>query len=233
MTLSRLVRRPRHRPAARRLLRPRRRAGRVLPVRAGGRHRRLLARPHAPQRGRAPERPHRLRDRAHDRAPAGHRASGAVAQLRRHAGRAGRRDGRHDGPAHGEAGRWSGCRTRCRSSRCGGTTPSSSRRGGARYLAYDSPENLVAVGLAVASAEQFWELPVIGRFLPAPHARHDRRERRRSPPTTSPSSASPCATRWPTSSASPRRPAARGCGSPPTRSRRCARSRASPTCRRW
>jgi lysylphosphatidylglycerol synthetase-like protein (DUF2156 family) len=37
-----------------------------------------------------------------------------------------------------------------------------------RYLAYDSPEHLVAVGLAVASAEQFWELPVIGRFLPAP-----------------------------------------------------------------
>jgi lysylphosphatidylglycerol synthetase-like protein (DUF2156 family) len=37
-----------------------------------------------------------------------------------------------------------------------------------RYLAYDSPENLMAVGLAVASAEQFWELPVIGRFLPAP-----------------------------------------------------------------
>jgi len=36
-----------------------------------------------------------------------------------------------------------------------------------RYLAYDSPEHLVAVGLAVASAEQFWELPVIGRFLPA------------------------------------------------------------------
>jgi lysylphosphatidylglycerol synthetase-like protein (DUF2156 family) len=37
-----------------------------------------------------------------------------------------------------------------------------------RYLAYDSPENLMAVGLAVASAEQFWELPVIGRFLPTP-----------------------------------------------------------------
>jgi lysylphosphatidylglycerol synthetase-like protein (DUF2156 family) len=37
-----------------------------------------------------------------------------------------------------------------------------------RYLAYDSPEHLVAVGLAVASAEQFWELPVIGRFLPTP-----------------------------------------------------------------
>jgi lysyl-tRNA synthetase class 2 len=39
-----------------------------------------------------------------------------------------------------------------------------------RYLAYDSPEHLVAVGLAVASAEQFWELPVISRFLPAPVA---------------------------------------------------------------
>jgi lysylphosphatidylglycerol synthetase-like protein (DUF2156 family) len=37
-----------------------------------------------------------------------------------------------------------------------------------RYLAYDSPEHLVAVGLAVARAEQFWELPMIGRFLPAP-----------------------------------------------------------------
>jgi len=37
-----------------------------------------------------------------------------------------------------------------------------------RHLAYDSPENLMAVGLAVASAEQFWELPVIGRFLPTP-----------------------------------------------------------------
>jgi lysylphosphatidylglycerol synthetase-like protein (DUF2156 family) len=36
-----------------------------------------------------------------------------------------------------------------------------------RYLVYDSPEHLVAVGLAVARAELFWELPVIGRFLPA------------------------------------------------------------------
>ncbi|HEY1278225.1 MAG TPA: phosphatidylglycerol lysyltransferase domain-containing protein [Acidimicrobiales bacterium] len=37
-----------------------------------------------------------------------------------------------------------------------------------RYLAYDSPEHLVAVGFAVAGAEQFWELPLVGRFLPAP-----------------------------------------------------------------
>jgi len=37
-----------------------------------------------------------------------------------------------------------------------------------RYLAYDSPEHLLAVGFAVASAEQFWELPLVGRFLPTP-----------------------------------------------------------------
>jgi lysylphosphatidylglycerol synthetase-like protein (DUF2156 family) len=36
-----------------------------------------------------------------------------------------------------------------------------------RYLVYDSPEHLLAVGLAVATAEQFWELPVVGRLLPA------------------------------------------------------------------
>jgi len=36
-----------------------------------------------------------------------------------------------------------------------------------RYLAYDSPEHLVAVGIAVAGAEQFRELPLVGRFLPA------------------------------------------------------------------
>ncbi len=34
-----------------------------------------------------------------------------------------------------------------------------------RYAVYDAPENAVAVALAVARAESFWELPVIGRFL--------------------------------------------------------------------
>ncbi len=34
-----------------------------------------------------------------------------------------------------------------------------------RYAIYDAPENLVAVAIAVARAESFWELPVIGRFL--------------------------------------------------------------------
>jgi lysylphosphatidylglycerol synthetase-like protein (DUF2156 family) len=34
-----------------------------------------------------------------------------------------------------------------------------------RYAIYDAPENLLAVALAVAKAESFWELPLIGRFL--------------------------------------------------------------------
>lgn len=34
-----------------------------------------------------------------------------------------------------------------------------------RYAIYDAPENAVAVAMAVAQAESFWELPVIGRFL--------------------------------------------------------------------
>ncbi len=34
-----------------------------------------------------------------------------------------------------------------------------------RYAVYDSPENALAVAMAVARAESFWELPVIGRFL--------------------------------------------------------------------
>ncbi len=34
-----------------------------------------------------------------------------------------------------------------------------------RYACYDSPEHLLAASIAVARAESFWELPVIGRFL--------------------------------------------------------------------
>jgi lysylphosphatidylglycerol synthetase-like protein (DUF2156 family) len=34
-----------------------------------------------------------------------------------------------------------------------------------RYAVYDSPEHVVSSALAVARAESFWELPVIGRFL--------------------------------------------------------------------
>jgi lysylphosphatidylglycerol synthetase-like protein (DUF2156 family) len=39
-----------------------------------------------------------------------------------------------------------------------------------RYVVYDAPENALAVAIAIARAESFWELPVIGRFLvPAPN----------------------------------------------------------------
>jgi lysylphosphatidylglycerol synthetase-like protein (DUF2156 family) len=34
-----------------------------------------------------------------------------------------------------------------------------------RYAIYDAPENMLAVAIAMARAESFWELPVIGRFL--------------------------------------------------------------------
>jgi lysylphosphatidylglycerol synthetase-like protein (DUF2156 family) len=34
-----------------------------------------------------------------------------------------------------------------------------------RYALYDAPENALAVAVAVARAESFWELPVIGRWL--------------------------------------------------------------------
>jgi hypothetical protein len=34
-----------------------------------------------------------------------------------------------------------------------------------RHAVYESPEHLLAAAVAVARAESFWELPVIGRFL--------------------------------------------------------------------
>ncbi len=40
-----------------------------------------------------------------------------------------------------------------------------------RYAIYDAPENMLAVAIAVARAESFWELPVIGRFLVPPAER--------------------------------------------------------------
>jgi lysylphosphatidylglycerol synthetase-like protein (DUF2156 family) len=43
-----------------------------------------------------------------------------------------------------------------------------------RYAVYDSPEHIVPVAFAIARAESFWELPLVGRFLvpgvPAPPA---------------------------------------------------------------
>ena len=34
-----------------------------------------------------------------------------------------------------------------------------------RYAVYDSPEYMLTSAMAVAKAESFWELPVIGRFF--------------------------------------------------------------------
>jgi lysylphosphatidylglycerol synthetase-like protein (DUF2156 family) len=37
-----------------------------------------------------------------------------------------------------------------------------------RYAVYDAAENILPVALAVARAESFWELPVVGRFFVPP-----------------------------------------------------------------
>jgi lysyl-tRNA synthetase class 2 len=40
-----------------------------------------------------------------------------------------------------------------------------------RYAVYDTPEDLLPAALALARAESFWELPVLGRLLaPRPRA---------------------------------------------------------------
>jgi lysylphosphatidylglycerol synthetase-like protein (DUF2156 family) len=35
----------------------------------------------------------------------------------------------------------------------------------ARYVVYETPEQLPAIAVAIARAESFWELPILGRFL--------------------------------------------------------------------
>ncbi|MGH9101657.1 MAG: bifunctional lysylphosphatidylglycerol flippase/synthetase MprF, partial [Acidimicrobiales bacterium] len=40
-----------------------------------------------------------------------------------------------------------------------------------RFVVYDSPENVLALAMAIARAESFWELPLLGRFLVPPAAR--------------------------------------------------------------
>ena len=37
-----------------------------------------------------------------------------------------------------------------------------------RYVAYDGLEHVLPAALAIARAESFWELPVVGRFLVPP-----------------------------------------------------------------
>lgn len=53
----------------------------------------------------------------------------------------------------------------------------------ARYVVYDAPEHLPAVAVAIARAESFWELPVIGRFF---SGSAERREADAAPPLDEP-----------------------------------------------
>jgi lysylphosphatidylglycerol synthetase-like protein (DUF2156 family) len=53
-----------------------------------------------------------------------------------------------------------------------------------RYACYDSPEHLLAVSIAVARAESFWELPVIGRFFGPRTSEGDGEQRPRPLPVT-------------------------------------------------
>ena len=53
-----------------------------------------------------------------------------------------------------------------------------------RYACYDSPEHLLAASIAVARAESFWELPVIGRFFGPRGADADAESRPRQLPAT-------------------------------------------------
>jgi lysylphosphatidylglycerol synthetase-like protein (DUF2156 family) len=51
-----------------------------------------------------------------------------------------------------------------------------------RYAVYDAPENALAVAVAIARAESFWELPLIGHFLVPPAA--DEPRARTEPPSS-------------------------------------------------
>jgi hypothetical protein len=41
-----------------------------------------------------------------------------------------------------------------------------------RYVVWDAAENTLPIALAIARAESFWELPLIGRFFQPPGAGH-------------------------------------------------------------
>ena len=67
-----------------------------------------------------------------------------------------------------------------------------------RYAAYDSPEHLLGASIAVARAESFLELPLIGRFFKPTaddHARRGPGSSRSSPPRRAKSAAGAAACR--------------------------------------
>ncbi len=62
----------------------------------------------------------------------------------------------------------------------------------ARYAAYDSPEHMLSASIAVARAESFFELPIIGRFF-RPSADETRERPRQLPVEPATSSQKPTA----------------------------------------
>ena len=68
-------------------------------------------------------------------------------------------------PSGWNAGPCAGCPASCRLRRCGGSTPSTSRRWLPRYIVFDSAEQFVPVVVQIMRAESLTEVPVIGRLL--------------------------------------------------------------------
>ena len=103
--------------------------GGFLPVRPGAGDRGFLARPNAPRQRGAPQRPHRFRHRGDHPLPAGTGLQGPRVELRHDEGRPGRArraTACPNGPRPGWCAAWA---VRCRSSLCGGSTPSSTPTG--------------------------------------------------------------------------------------------------------
>jgi lysylphosphatidylglycerol synthetase-like protein (DUF2156 family) len=73
----------------------------------------------------------------------------------------------------------------------------------ARYAAYDSPEHILSASIAVARAESFFELPLIGRFFKPAADEREPKERVR------PAAGQPASTVEPAASAESERPAAK------------------------
>ena len=127
-------------PAASRGPRPRRRAGGLLPVRAGGRHRRLLARPHAPRRRRAPQRAHRLRHRGDHQAPAASTATTASASTSPRCGRSSPASAATAHPSGSRPGSCGGCRDSMQIESLWRFNAKFDPDWQPRYAVYDSPE---------------------------------------------------------------------------------------------
>ena len=140
--------------------------GRVLPVRARARDLRLVARPHAPLGARrSSQRPHRARRRRHHRAPPAARATSGLA-LNFATFRAVLASEAGDRLVH-RVEKWflERMSDSMQIESLWTFNEKFQPEWHPRYACYDSPEHLLAASIAVARAESFWELPVIGRFF--------------------------------------------------------------------